>query len=85
MSDQLPRSIQHRGEVIEIYENGRLKAAVKFYCNIKRGERIEIIDHNVPSPDGARVEFYVGQKGVIHYVCSLNGHYWVFEAKVFKD
>lgn len=78
----MTKSNKHRAEVIEIYENG-LKAAVKFYCNYKRGERIECVNHNGTegNPNKTQVPFHIGQKGWVKYsmTLTLNGSMWSFE------
>lgn len=74
-------STRHRAEVIEIYDNG-LKAAVKFYCNFKRGERIECINYNGTAGNPSQIQppFHIGQKGMVDFVRSINGYHWIFEA-----
>lgn len=80
------RSYRHRAEVIEIYDNG-LKAAVKFYCNVKRGERIECVNHNgtAGNADQSQVPFYIGQTGMVDFIRSLNGFNWVFTPSKNQD
>lgn len=63
------RSNKHRGTVIEIYESG---AAVKFYCHLKRGERIEYVLNR------GQIKFELGQTGMVDYVRALNGYEWIF-------
>ena len=78
----MSKSYRHKAEVIEIYDNG-LRAAVKFYCNIKRGERIECVNNDGTSPNGTRIDFSIGQKGTIDYGRIIGGYGWTFEP--FKD
>lgn len=72
--DQLNRSNKHRGEVIEIYDNG-MTAAVRFTSG-----RIECVKHNgtAGNPDKSQHAFEMGQKGMVDYVRGLNGWHWVF-------
>lgn len=72
-------STRHRAEVIEIYDNG-LKAAVKFYCNFKRGERIECVNHNgtAGNPNTMQSPFHIGQTGMVDFVRGIQGWNWVF-------
>jgi hypothetical protein len=73
--EYLDQGHKHKAEVIEIYDDG-LRAAVKFYCNTKKGERIECVnrDYNLQG----ETNFFIGQKGTVDYVRSLNGYRWVF-------
>lgn len=75
---------KHRAEVIEILENG-MKAAVKFYCGVKRGDRIECVNHNGTTPGGERIEFSIGQTGTIDYVRTVNGYAWAFSPADGKE
>lgn len=72
--DQLNRSNKHRAEIIEIYENGKM-AAVKFSSG-----RIECVNHrgDSGSPGVNQPSFYIGQRGMVNYVRTLNGYGWVF-------
>lgn len=65
--DQLNRSNKHRGEVIEIYENG-LRAAVRFTSG-----RVECVTRR-----GMAIDFKIGQRGMVDYVRCLNGYEWNF-------
>lgn len=69
------RSNRHKAEVIEVYEDG-LKAAVKFYCHVKRGERIECVVRRGETP-----KFELDQTGMVDFVRCLNGMEWTFIPK----
>lgn len=58
---------RHRGEVIEVYNNGN-DAAIKF-----TNGRIEHVIRRGFSPD-----FYIGMKGWVEYIPHVNGFFWDF-------
>ena len=68
------RNHNRRGEVIEIYENGMV-AAIRLSSG-----RVECVRHNGTCPNGERVEFFIGQRGVARYSLTSNGHLWTFQA-----
>lgn len=70
--DRFGKSHRHKAEVIEVYENG-LKAAVKFYCSVKRGERIECVVKRGITPN-----FALGMTGMVDYGRCLSGYEWTF-------
>lgn len=72
------KPIRHKGTVIEVYNNGS-QAAVEFYCNFKRGKRIECVNHPGSGIDGSIPAFHVGQSGIVGYQRTLNGYIWTFE------
>ena len=64
-------SNRHRGEVIEVYENGE-RAAIKFTSG-----RIECVNRRGMAPT-----FSVGQKGMVDYVPCIGGYEWTFDQRV---
>lgn len=65
----------HRAKVIEVYDNGN-RAAVEFWCNIKKGKRIECVEFDANT---TKNKFFVGQRGLIKYTQVLNGFVWKFK------